>query len=859
MLQLHALGPLDLRDGAGRELRAVLQQPKRLGLLTYLAIDAPARYVRRDRLLELFWPELDQEHARAALRRALYFLRRAVGEEVLDGRGDEEVGIRTEALRCDAVEFCQALERGELVKGLDLYRGPLLAGFYIAGAPGAERWLDETRADLDQRAARAAWALAESPQADPLKAAEYARRAVSIQPDDEDSVRRLLLLLDRVGDRSGALRAFDEYARRLRLDFEVEPSADLTRIAAGLRQRREERPPDVEPLKKDLTTNLVAVLPFVVRGDPALSYLSEGLVDLLSTALEGVGALRTVDPRALLAAVHGLSAESDPTNDPELARRLRAGLWLRGSVLVSGGKMRISASLIATGGKVVGRAETQGEGEAELFELVDDLVRQLLTRRESGPVARLTRLAGLMTASLPALRAWLQGEHEFRLGRTLAALDAFQRAASADPGFALAHYRVAAAAAASAFIAPARAASALALAQRERLSERERLLVEAQHAWLHGATDDAERRYAAVVAAHPDDLEAWFLLGDLLFHSNPYRGRSIRAARAALERALALDPRHLGCLVRLARLAGLDRDWERLSLLVDRALTHSPTGDQALGLRALRACSPGHTADRAEVIERLRSAPALAIAVAFTDQALYGGDLPSVAKLGRELIAVFRSAELVAGGHLVLAHVAVAQGDLAAAEAELSRAESLDQAWGLELRAFLLALPFVPWPDGLVAAARAALEAWDPAKAPPNVSLPLAFHNSLHPHLRAYLLGLLAARVRNESALIEAGEFLAELDVPEEGQVLVERLARSLRAELLVLRGDAAGALAELAGAPADVWFQYAVASPFYCGAFERWRRGTLLLALGREEEGRGWLDSIAERSPWELPFRRAR
>src|SRR5260221_610803 len=31
MLRLHTLGPLDLRDDGGREVRSVLQQPKRLG------------------------------------------------------------------------------------------------------------------------------------------------------------------------------------------------------------------------------------------------------------------------------------------------------------------------------------------------------------------------------------------------------------------------------------------------------------------------------------------------------------------------------------------------------------------------------------------------------------------------------------------------------------------------------------------------------------------------------------------------------------------------------------------------------------------------------------------------------------
>jgi DNA-binding SARP family transcriptional activator len=102
MIELHTLGLLDLRDSDGNEISPVLRQPKRLGLLAYLTVSAPRRFHRRDTLLALFWPELDQEHARAALRRSLYFLRAQLGADVIGGRGDEEVGVPEAALWCDA-------------------------------------------------------------------------------------------------------------------------------------------------------------------------------------------------------------------------------------------------------------------------------------------------------------------------------------------------------------------------------------------------------------------------------------------------------------------------------------------------------------------------------------------------------------------------------------------------------------------------------------------------------------------------------------------------------------------------------------------------------------------------------------
>src|SRR5215210_5151669 len=161
MIRLHTLGVLDLRDEDGNELRAVLQQPKRLGLLAYLAVATPRRFHRRDSLLALFWPELDQEHARAALRRSLYFLRSELGADIVAGRGDEEVGVAETDLWCDATALDQALDAGDAAGALALYRGVLLDGLYVAGASTElQDWLDRERLRLRDRAAAAAATLA---------------------------------------------------------------------------------------------------------------------------------------------------------------------------------------------------------------------------------------------------------------------------------------------------------------------------------------------------------------------------------------------------------------------------------------------------------------------------------------------------------------------------------------------------------------------------------------------------------------------------------------------------------------------------------------------------------------------------
>jgi hypothetical protein len=46
------------------------------------------------------------------------------------------------------------------------------------------------------------------------------------------------------------------------------------------------------------------------------------------------------------------------------------------------------------------------------------------------------------------------------------------------------------------------------------------------------------------------------------------------------------------------------------------------------------------------------------------------------------------------------------------------------------------------------------------------------------------------------------------------------------------------------------------VASPFHAHALERFLRAELLEAAGRTDAAAGWYGAIAERSPFELPFR---
>ncbi|MFN0179663.1 MAG: hypothetical protein ACKVZ0_12765 [Gemmatimonadales bacterium] len=850
MIELRTLGTVDLRSSERGELKSILQQPKRLALLVYLVTAKPGKLARRDSLLALFWPELDQEHARAALRRALYFLRQAGGADLVVGRGDEEVGTDPHLIWCDAVAFDDAVDRNDLDTALELYAGDFLEGFYVQGAPEAEAWLDRERTRRRYDAGLSAWQLARRALPDIPTAGRFAQRAVGLAPQDQDATLAFLLELEKLGDRTLAERLYGQVAERLATDFGTAPRDDLT--AAATRIRTVRRDPTVPARAAEAW--LVAVCPFSVRGDPAYGYLSEGLVDLLSTKLDGTGALRTLAPKTVVdLTTRNGAGGTDAEAGRAVAERLGAGLYLIGTVLEGGGRLEIGVGLYQADGRLRARAEGRSDSEAGLFELVDDLVRRLVVDLDQSAAGRLGRLAVLTTGSLSAIKAYLHGEHEFRLGRHLQALDAFRRATTEDHSFGLGYYRLASSLAANALIGPARQASSEAFRHRERLSDHDRLLLEAQHHWLNGRTIEAERRYAALTMAFPEQVEPWYLLGDLLFHSNPYRGRSIVEARGPFERTLAIAADHMGALTQLARLAALEKRFGDLEVTVARALQQSPSADQAIGLRVLVAFATGDRTQQDLAAAELAQAPGLAIARAFADVALYVGDLAAAARLAEAVLPAARSADFTALGNLMLAHLDLAVGQPERALDRLRLAARHEPAWALEVEGYFAALPV----GGLSPADRTRIEAtldgWDPATARPGVAVPLVFHDGLHAHVRLFLLGLLAARRGDVAQTMERAAALSELAVPPGAEVMVEHLGRTLDAEALRLDRRPADALAVLERLRTEIWFQFAVGSPIFAGTLGRYLRAELLLEVGRGDEARQWFSTIAQRSPYEL------
>ena len=232
------LGGVELSGVTSALADRLVAQTKSVALLAYLALAAPGRYQRRDKLVGLLWPELDQSHARAALRKAVLMVRSTLGDETLLGRGDEELLLAPDRLWCDAADFCASADSGKLAKALKLYRGDLMPGFHLAGCAELGMWLDDQRGQLIERASAAAWAMARRLEEDSefTEAGNLARMAVRYVWSDERVLRRAMLMLQRLGDRAGALRLFEDVARRLRAELETEPSGETVQLASTIRK-----------------------------------------------------------------------------------------------------------------------------------------------------------------------------------------------------------------------------------------------------------------------------------------------------------------------------------------------------------------------------------------------------------------------------------------------------------------------------------------------------------------------------------------------------------------------------------------------------------------------------------------------
>lgn len=623
MIRFNALGSIELSDGQGTEILSVLAQPKRLALLAYLALADPPGYHRRDELLALFWPESEPDRARTALRGALHYLRRSLGEEVLPGRGDE-VAVNQELLGSDVAAFRKAVAEEGWCDAVELYRGDLLEAFHVDGTPEFERWLDAVREELRGQASRAALEAARlsRAQGDGPAAAELARRAVKLAPYDELLLREAVSVLVELGDRAGALETLEGFRDRAVEELDAEPSAQTLELMESLKGSLPAAEPALAPVMGStaagsvygtrgvepgrgsgsrpqpsggrrsirrgrilalgggclvLLAGVVAVVsagredPDAALGglDPAARRLvmadfesgrgdfglAAALGEAFRTDFEQTRQMEILDRRVLQGVLRRMRIDSLTTLSPERAREIArregvpAVLTARVDRVGQGFSLASRVASAASGRTVAAARETASDSTeliAAVTRLSYRLRREMARAWREAPAAE--PLPAATTTSLEALEHYAAGIRALSVDPTPDRAGVhFREAVRLDPEFAMAWRRLARSYVGSdAAGDSARFAFRRAFELRDRLTERERLIVEASYWWSEGEPERQITVLRALNGLYPDDLTGLINLGNI------YRLRGApEKSIELLERATAVGPVHRLALINL--------------------------------------------------------------------------------------------------------------------------------------------------------------------------------------------------------------------------------------------------------------------------------------------------------------------
>lgn len=232
-LELRLLGPPELlADGAPADI----ERRKALALLAYLALE-PGDHPR-DALATLLAPEDDQQRARAGLRRALAALA-PVARTWLHATADTIALRPSPEFTLDVAAFRASLRAGGegLRAAADIYRGDFMAGFSLPGSAAFEEWqfLQSERlrgelADALDRLTRP-----EEARRDPERAADDARRWLTLDPLHEPAHRRLMQIYAAAGQSAAALRQYRVLAETLERELGAEPEPETAALAEQIR------------------------------------------------------------------------------------------------------------------------------------------------------------------------------------------------------------------------------------------------------------------------------------------------------------------------------------------------------------------------------------------------------------------------------------------------------------------------------------------------------------------------------------------------------------------------------------------------------------------------------------------------
>ena len=233
---------------------ATIDTRKALALFVYLAVTR--RPHTRDALAGLLWPDYDQAHARATLRRTLSPLHRLLGAGYLNIERERLALQPDAALWSDVGEFESVLARCQthghddnvacamclplLTAAANLYSDSFLAGFALRDSPAFDdwQWAQGERLRRSLASALERLALGHSAEGAYDAALLAARRWLSLDRLHEPAHRLLMSIYAWAGQRSAALQQYRSCVQALDEELGVAPLEATTELYESLRARQ---------------------------------------------------------------------------------------------------------------------------------------------------------------------------------------------------------------------------------------------------------------------------------------------------------------------------------------------------------------------------------------------------------------------------------------------------------------------------------------------------------------------------------------------------------------------------------------------------------------------------------------------
>jgi DNA-binding SARP family transcriptional activator len=233
---VYLLGPAFV-EWQGRRLEVLRRQAR--GLLYRLA--GQAEPTPREELCFTFWPDVPEGESKRRLSHLITQLRQSLPLPGVVRAHSELVDLDPALLWSDAVAFAEACanlnpENRAPQPALELYRGPFLSGFTLAGCPEFNDWVGAQRTHFERMHLAALTAIinCEAGRANYNKAILYCRRYLRVNELAEDVHRQLMMLHMLSGDRPAALQQYQRCVTVLRRELGIEPLPETQAVLTAI-------------------------------------------------------------------------------------------------------------------------------------------------------------------------------------------------------------------------------------------------------------------------------------------------------------------------------------------------------------------------------------------------------------------------------------------------------------------------------------------------------------------------------------------------------------------------------------------------------------------------------------------------